>query len=338
MRASEQPLLEVKNLCVKFATRGPTVTAVNDISFNLHRGETLAIVGESGSGKSTTGLAVMGLIDPGYGHKISGSIKLRRKDGSYCDLLKMSDRELRRVRGNEIGMIFQEPMSSLNPVHTVGTQIVEALRQHQDINANAARDRTRELLADLGIPNSNQCFESYPHQLSGGMRQRIMIAIALSGNPGILVADEPTTALDATIQAQIIELLQRIQQRDKMALIFITHNLGVVAQIAQRAIVMYAGEVAETLPVRILFAGARMPYTMALLRSVPQLEPGRRSKLEAIPGAPPNLTNIPPGCAFEPRCQHSIMGRCDVKHPLLDIVEAEHAVRCLRWRDLGVGA
>jgi oligopeptide/dipeptide ABC transporter ATP-binding protein len=330
-----QPLLEVTDLSVRFATSGLAVTAVNDVSFKLNRGETLAIVGESGSGKSTTGLAIMGLIDLDEGNHLSGSIRLRRKDGTFCELLAMSDRDLRNVRGNDIGMIFQEPMSSLNPVHTVGTQIVEALRQHQKIDGKAARDRARELLADLGIPNASRCIDSYPHQLSGGMRQRIMIAIALSGNPSILVADEPTTALDATIQAQILELLQVIQQREKMAMIFITHNLGVVAEIAQRAIVMYAGEVAEELPVRELFGGARMPYTKALLRSIPQLTTGTQSQLETIPGVPPNLTNKPPGCAFEPRCGHSVTGRCDVQHPLLDAVAAEHSVRCLRWRDLG---
>ena len=230
-------------------------------------------------------------------------------------------------------MIFQEPMSSLNPVYTVGAQVIEALRQHQALDGRAARDRACELLAELGIANPDQCLVRYPHQLSGGMRQRVMIAIALSGNPRILIADEPTTSLDVTIQAQILELLQRMQRRTGMSIIFITHNLGVVGEIADRAIVMYAGEVTESLPVASLFGRARMPYTMALLRSVPRLGDGGRN-LAAIPGAPPTASARLAGCAFHPRCEHRLPGHCDADHPALERVESDHAVRCHRWREL----
>jgi oligopeptide/dipeptide ABC transporter ATP-binding protein len=276
----------------------------------------------------------MGLIDRGPATSVSGEINLVRKSGARCDILAMGDRSLRSVRGNDVAMIFQEHMSSLNPVHSIGTQIVEALRQHRDIDACSAREKARELLAELGIANTNQCLESYSHQLSGGMRQRVMIAIALSGDPRILIADEPTTALDVTIQAQIIELFQQLQQRTRMSMIFITHNLGVVAEIAQRAIVMYAGEVTESLSVPTLFGRARMPYTRALLRSLPRLDRKSSAKLAAIPGAPPNLSSELCGCAFHPRCEHAQQGRCDAEHPLLDTVENGHVVRCHRWREL----
>ena len=299
---STAPILRIENLSVSFTAQGRTIQAVKGVSFELQRGETLAIVGESGCGKSTTGLAIMGLVDRAPGTGISGTIELARKDGTRCDILALDDRALRRVRGNDVAMIFQEPMSSLNPVYTVGAQVTEALRQHQALDARSASRKACDLLAELGIADPEQCLARYPHQLSGGMRQRVMIAIALSGDPRILIADEPTTALDVTIQAQILELLQRLQQRTGMSVIFITHNLGVVGEIAERAIVMYAGEVAESLPVASLFGGARMPYTAALLRSVPRLGNGSRSRLAAIPGAPPTLSAALPGCAFHPRC------------------------------------
>ena len=337
--ASSEPILQVENLAVTYTARGRAIQALKRVSFNLHRGETLAIVGESGCGKSTTGLAVMGLVDR-ESASVSGAINLTRKDGTRTNLVDLNDRALRKVRGNDVAMIFQEPMSSLNPVYAVGAQVIEALRQHQNLDARAAAEKAHDLLGQLGIPNPAQCLASYPHQLSGGMRQRVMIAIALSGNPSILIADEPTTALDVTIQAQILELLQGIQQRTGMSVIFITHNLGVVGEIAERAIVMYAGEVCEVLPVASLFGGARMPYTMALLRSLPRLGGDRhaRSRLAAIPGAPPSLSSPVPGCAFQPRCEYQKQGRCDVEHPSLDRIEDDHMVRCLRWRDLGVEA
>ena len=335
-RTASEPILQVEDLSVSFTAQGRVVEALKGVSFELRRGETLAIVGESGSGKSTTGLAIMGLIDRARGTSVSGAAYLARKDGIRSNILALDDRALRKVRGNDVAMIFQEPMSSLNPVYTVGAQVTEALRQHQALDARAARQRARELLAELGIADPDACLARYPHQLSGGMRQRVMIAIALSGNPQILIADEPTTALDVTIQAQILELLRRMQQRSGMSIIFITHNLGVVDEIAERAIVMYAGEVAEQLPVASLFERARMPYTMALLRSVPRLG-GSQAQLAAIPGAPPSLSARLAGCAFHPRCGYRITA-CDAEHPRLDTIESGHAVRCHRWRELAGAA
>ena len=331
-RASSEPILRVADLSVSFTAQGRAIQALKGVSFDLYRGETLAIVGESGSGKSTTGLAIMGLIDRVRGTSISGTVHLARKDGTRGNILALDDRALRKVRGNDVAMIFQEPMSSLNPVYTVGTQVIEALRQHQALDVRAARSGACDLLAELGIADPAECLARYPHQLSGGMRQRVMIAIALSGDPQILIADEPTTALDVTIQAQILALLRRLQQRSGMSIIFITHNLGVVGEIAERAIVMYAGEVTEQLPVASLFDGARMPYTMALLRSVPRLG-GQQGSLAAIPGTPPSMSALPSGCAFHPRCEHRMPG-CEAAHPSLDIVERDHAVRCHRWREL----
>jgi oligopeptide transport system ATP-binding protein len=335
---TDGPILQVEDLSVSFSARGRTIAAVQGVSFNLQRGETLAIVGESGCGKSTTGLAIMGLIDRVAGTRVSGAIHLTRKDGKRENILALGDRALRKVRGNDVAMIFQEPMSSLNPVYRIGTQVIEALRQHQDLGAGAAERKACALLEELGIADPQACLARYPHQLSGGMRQRVMIAIALSGNPRILIADEPTTALDVTIQAQILELLARIQARSGMAMIFITHNLGVVGEIANRALVMYAGEVTEALPVASLFGDARMPYTRALLRSVPRLGGRKGTRLAAIPGAPPNVSMLPPGCAFHPRCEHRLPGHCDAEHPALDAVARDHVVRCLRWRDIAAEA
>jgi oligopeptide/dipeptide ABC transporter ATP-binding protein len=336
--ASSAPILQVEDLSVSFTARGRAIQAVKGVSFGLQRGETLAIVGESGSGKSTTGLAIMGLVDGEGGTRVSGAIHLARKDGTRENILALGDRALRKLRGNDVAMIFQEPMSSLNPVYTIGAQVTEALRQHQDLAAGAAARKACALLDELGIADPQACLARYPHQLSGGMRQRVMIAIALSGNPRILIADEPTTALDVTIQAQILELLARIQARSGMSVIFITHNLGIVGEIAQRALVMYAGEVTEALPVTSLFHDARMPYTRALLRSVPRLGGRKGARLAAIPGAPPNVSTLPPGCAFHPRCEHQLPGRCDTDHPALDAIARDHAVRCLRWRDIPVEA
>jgi oligopeptide transport system ATP-binding protein len=333
-------ILAVEDLHVEFTAQGRRIRAVDGLSFSVRRGETLAIVGESGCGKSTTGLAVMGLIDRAPGTRVAGAVRLRRKSGAWSNLLDLDDRALRSVRGNDVAMIFQEPMSSLNPVFTIGAQITEALSQHQRLDADAARPKARALLDELGIADPDRCLASYPHQLSGGMRQRVMIAIALSGNPSLLIADEPTTALDVTIQAQILELLQQIQQRTGMSIIFITHNLGVVAEIAQRAVVMYAGELVEALPVAALFGQARMPYTMALLRSVPRLTRDRRSraKLAAIPGGAPSVGTVPPGCAFHPRCQHHVAGKCDAARPTLETLACEHTIRCHRWRELNAEA
>ena len=292
-RASPEPILRVADLSVSFTAQGRAIHALNGVSFDLYRGETLAIVGESGSGKSTTGLAIMGLVDRVRGTSISGAVHLARKDGTRGNILALDDRALRKVRGNDVAMIFQEPMSSLNPVYTVGAQVIEALRQHQALDARAARSEACDLLAELGIADPAECLARYPHQLSGGMRQRVMIAIALSGDPQILIADEPTTALDVTIQAQILELLRRLQQRSGMSIIFITHNLGVVGEIAERAIVMYAGEVTEQLPVASLFDrrahalhDGAAPLGAAARRAA-------RAQLAAIPGAPPSMSALP---------------------------------------------
>jgi oligopeptide transport system ATP-binding protein len=334
-RPEADPVLEVKNLVVSFAAQGRTVRAVNGVSFSIRPGETLAIVGESGSGKSTTGLALMGLIDRSNA-ALSGSVRLRRKAGGQCDVLRLPARELRKVRGNDIAMIFQEPMSSLNPVYSIGDQIAEAIRLHQRVDRSKTQDMALALVKELGIPNPEKAVASYPHQLSGGMRQRVMIAIALSCRPSLLIADEPTTALDVTVQAQILELLKRVQEQTGMAMIFITHNLGVVSEIADRTLVMYAGEVVEAVPTAELFEHPRMPYTAALLRSLPRLGVGRRKgeRLAAIPGNVPNPVALPSGCRFHPRCAHYVPARCDTGRPELEDSAPEHLVRCYRWREI----
>jgi len=334
--AGRAPLLEVRELRVGFATPGGTVRAVDGVSFEIGQGETMAIVGESGSGKSTTGLALMGLIERTGTTNISGTVRLHRKGGAPCNVLDLPDRELRGVRGNDIAMIFQEPMSSLNPVYPVGAQIGEAIRLHQRASATETRRRALELLGELGIPNPEKCLTSYPHQLSGGMRQRVMIAIALSCRPNLLIADEPTTALDVTVQAQILDLLAHIQHQTGMAIIFITHNLGVVSVIADRTLVMYAGEVVESLPTPELFTAPRMPYTAALLRSLPRLAAGRAdgARLSAIPGSVPDARHPPGGCRFHPRCGFRVDGLCETGRPALDQAADGHLVRCHRWREI----
>ncbi len=256
------------------------------------------------------------------------------------DISRLGSRELRAVRGNEIAMIFQEPMSSLNPVYSIGSQIGEALRLHGGADARTIRRRSLEMLEALGIASPERCLASFPHQLSGGMRQRVMIAMALSCRPSLLVADEPTTALDVTIQAQILELLKQVQRETGMAMIFITHNLGVVAEIADRTLVMYAGEIVESLSVRDLFGRARMPYTRGLLRSLPVVGRERKpgDKLAAIPGSVPNASALPSGCAFHPRCSFAVSGRCDVERPALEAVQDDQVVRCIRWREIAAEA
>ena len=329
-------LLEVQDLKISFATSTGSVQAVNGVSFAIGRGETLAIVGESGSGKSTTGLALMGLLRHSATAAVSGQIHLRRKNGPPCDVLSLAEHELREIRGDDVAMIFQEPMSSLNPVYSIGAQIGEAIRLHQRTGRAEAQARALELLHELGIPNPEKCLTSYPHQLSGGMRQRVMIAIALSCQPDLLIADEPTTALDVTVQAQILELLARLQHQTGMAVIFITHNLGVVSEIADRTLVMYAGEVVESLPTDELFRAPKMPYTAALLRSLPRLDTERVSgdRLAAIPGSVPDANRLPPGCRFHPRCAFRADGICDRERPQLDACAPDHLVRCLRWREI----
>ena len=324
-------LLEVRDLTVRFPGRAAPITAVKDVSFDLAPGETVALVGESGCGKSTIGLAIMGLTGA---TQVAGSMKLSFKNGERRNLAELSDRAMQQVRGNEVAMIFQEPMSSLNPVHTVGWQIREAITRHQGSTRALADDTALRLLSQLGIPDAGRCMRSYPHQLSGGMRQRVMIAIALSCRPSLLIADEPTTALDVTVQAQILELLKSLQAETGMAILFITHNLGVVAEIAQRTMVMYAGQIVEAGAVDEVFHGPRMPYTRALLDSLPQLDSrGDRAKLSAIPGQVPNPAVLPPGCAFHPRCRYALNGLCDRQQPVLE-TSVDRVVRCLRWKEI----
>jgi oligopeptide transport system ATP-binding protein len=324
------PLLRVDDLRVRFTTDAGVIQAVNGVSFTVRPRETLALVGESGSGKSVTGLSIMRLTPRGGGCSVEGQIRLHD-----LDLLALPEAEMRAVRGNRISMIFQEPMTSLNPVKTVGAQIAEAISCHRDAGRAAAFDRAAELLDLVGIPDARQRLASYPHHMSGGMRQRVMIAMALACEPDLLIADEPTTALDVTVQAQILELLKRLQERTGMSVIFITHNLGVVAEIADRVMVMYAGRIVEQAPMLSLLTHPLMPYTQGLLRSVPLLPVGgrRRGKLQAIAGNVPEATRLPPGCSFAPRCPH-VAPQCEAALPELDDAADEHLVRCLRWREL----
>ncbi len=292
-------LLKVNDLNVRFATEDGIVRAVDGVSFELERGKVLGIVGESGSGKSVTAMTVMGLTR-GVNARFEGEVLYKG-----TDLLKVSDRGMQEYRGNEIGMIFQDPMTSLNPVYRIGEQIVEAIQAHERVDRRAARARAIELLRQVGIPNPDSRVDDFPHQFSGGMRQRAMIAMALSCNPSVLVADEPTTALDVTIQAQIVELIGRLKDDFDSAVIFITHDLGVIADIADEIIVMYAGRVVERGTKRDIFYDPQHPYTWGLLGSIPRLDRPRIERLHTIEGLPPSLINLPQGCKFRPRCPHA---------------------------------
>ena len=315
------PLLDVENLEVRFWTRRGTVHAVNDISFSLSPGETLGIVGESGCGKSVTALALMGIL-PRAGRVTAGTV---RYDGR--DLYTQSDSEWQRFRGKEIAMIFQDPMTSLNPVLTVGSQLREAIDAHLDLSKGESSDRVVELLDRVGISHAKARAKDYPHQFSGGMRQRVMIAIALACEPKVLIADEPTTALDVTIQAQILDLLRELVTERDTALILITHDLGVVAGMCERIQVMYAGTVVETGSARPIFASPRHPYTLGLLQSVPRLDTGRRQALQPIEGAPPNMLSEPASCPFAPRCRYA-QEDCLAALPLLRNVGPEQRAAC----------
>jgi oligopeptide/dipeptide ABC transporter ATP-binding protein len=319
-------LLEVKDLKVRFATEDGTVQAVDGVSFDLDRGKVLGIVGESGSGKSVTAMSLMGLTR-GVNARFEGEVLY-----NGTDLLHVSDRDMQNFRGNELGMIFQDPMTSLNPVYRIGEQIVEAIQAHENIGKRAARARTVELLREVGIPNPETRVDDFPHQFSGGMRQRAMIAMALSCNPSVLIADEPTTALDVTIQAQIVELVDRLKDDFDSAVIFITHDLGVIADIADEIIVMYAGRVVERGSKRDLFYDPQHPYTWGLLGSIPRLDRPRVERLHTIEGMPPSLINPPEGCKFRPRCPHAFE-KC-FEEPALEnrVEEAGHLDRC--WLDL----
>jgi len=326
-------LLQVENLRTHFITQEGAVRAVDGVSLEIPRGRTVALVGESGCGKTVTALSILRLV-PAPGRIVADRILLEDRN-----LLTLSDRQMRTVRGNRIAMIFQEPMSSLNPVLTVGGQIVEALRLHRRLGARAARRRAIELLERVGIPAPAQRFREYPHQMSGGMRQRVMLATALACEPDLLIADEPTTALDVTVQAQILDLLRDLQGHSGLAIVLITHDLGVVAEFADEVCVMYAGRIVERAPVERLFADPRHPYTRGLLRSTPRLSANadshaRTTRLEVIPGEVPNPLHLPAGCAFHPRCE---LGKDDPKCRTEDppLVELAGQQRCACWKAPG---
>jgi peptide/nickel transport system ATP-binding protein len=321
-------LLSVRDLRVQFATPDGIVDAVSGVSFDLKEGETLAIVGESGSGKSVTNLAYMGLL-PKTRTTITGSVILKTEDGEV-DLIGMSDEDLRKIRGKDVAMIFQDPMSALHPYYSIGDQLIEAHQAHNEVDKEVSRDRAIELLALVGVANPDERLKAYPHQFSGGMRQRVMIAMALMNNPKVLIADEPTTALDVTVQAQILKLLRDIQAKFKMAVILITHDLGVVAGAADRVNVMYGGRLVESASVNDLYENPLMPYTVGLLDSIPRMDQGHGKRLRAIPGQPPSLIQLGSGCAFAARCSRKSElpnGKCETS-PELKAVSAGHLVRC----------
>jgi oligopeptide/dipeptide ABC transporter ATP-binding protein len=324
------PLLEVRDLQTHFFTDDGLVRAVDGVSYALAPGETLAVVGESGSGKSVTSLSILRLVPDPPGRIVGGSIRFKGRE-----LLTLSDAEMRAVRGKEISMIFQEPMTSLNPVHTCGDQIAEVVRLHEGLDRAAARERAIEMLRLVGIPAPEVRVDEFPHQMSGGMRQRVMIAMALACRPALLIADEPTTALDVTIQAQILELLQRLRRELGMAVLLITHDLGVVAETADRVAVMYAGQVVEYSTVRAIFRTPRHPYTAGLLASLPKL--GEESdRLRVIPGQVPDPARFPTGCRFHPRCPVAV-DRCRGEAPELRDVGDGHLVRCFRADEIAAG-
>ena len=313
-------LLEVKNLQTQFLTSAGVVRAVDGVSWDVEEGETVALVGESGCGKSVSALSIMRLVAEPAGRIVAGEILFKGRD-----LLKLSEEQMRGVRGREIAMIFQEPMTSLNPVLTIGRQLTEGLEIHLGMQPDQASERAVELLAMVGIPDPERRLAQYPHHFSGGMRQRMMIAMALACNPSLILADEPTTALDVTIQAQILELMRDLARRLGVAMLIITHNLGVVARYADRVNVMYAGRIIERASAAETYANPRHPYTLGLLRSVPRLDEPRRERLDPIQGQPPDLTRLPPGCAFSPRCAFRV-ARCETEAPTLTPAGAPHHV------------
>ncbi|EJB06821.1 oligopeptide/dipeptide ABC transporter, ATP-binding protein [Rhizobium leguminosarum bv. trifolii WSM597] len=338
MEQAAGPVLDIRGLRTVFRIRGGEITAVNDIDLTIAAGETLALVGESGSGKSVTSLSVMRLLTRNIGVIAAGSIRLTTRSGAVRDLVSLDEESMRSIRGDDIGMVFQEPMSSLNPVFTIGDQIAEPIRIHRSANRKAAMDAAVTLLESVGIPDARRRAGQYPHELSGGMRQRATIAMALACDPALLIADEPTTALDVTIQAQILDLLLKLQRERGMAMLFVTHNLGVVAEIAHRVAVMYAGRIVEEGPVGEVFRNPKHPYTMGLLASMPRLGDASRmkqagEKLFAIPGMVPSLMNMPSGCAFSPRCKFAI-DACRAAIPALEQVNPQHASRCIRWQEI----
>ncbi|MER9053141.1 ABC transporter ATP-binding protein [Mesorhizobium sp. M0213] len=335
---SATPILSISGLRAVFRIAGRDIAAVRDVNLTIGSGETVALVGESGSGKSVTSLSIMGLLPKGVGHIAEGSIALRRKNGTLTELTSLDAESLRKIRGNEIGMVFQEPMASLNPVYTIGEQIAEPIRIHLGKSHREAEADAVRLLEQVGIPDPKRRARQYPHELSGGMRQRATIAMALSCDPGLLIADEPTTALDVTIQAQILDLLAELQAQRGMGILFVTHNLGVVAEIADRVAVMYAGRIVETGPVSEVFTRPRHPYTAGLMRSVPRLGQATALKLAGTPlptiaGNVPSLALLPKGCSFAPRCPMAIAA-CRAAVPPLFAATPTQQSRCLRWEEL----
>lgn len=323
---ANKSILQVNNLLTQFRSENGVVNAVNDVSFEIKEGQTVCLVGESGCGKSATALSIMGLIDPSSGQVSEGEVLFQEKD-----LLKMKKADLRRARGNDFAMIFQEPMSSLNPVLTIGEQITEPLMEHEVITKKEAKKRALELIELVGIGGGSEIFASYPHQLSGGMLQRIMIAIALSCNPSLLIADEPTTALDVTIQAQILDLLRTLKEERSMSMLLITHDLGVVAEVADYVIVMYAGKIIEHAPVIELFKNPKHPYTKGLLKAKPVINQ-RKERLYTIPGQVPDLASLKPSCYFSDRCEHT-MSICKMKAPAMKKINESHEVACWLYEE-----
>ena len=321
-------LLEVKDLATHFFTQDGVVKAVDGISYTLAEGEVLGVVGESGCGKSVHALSIMRLVANPPGRIVAGEILFEGEN-----LLNMDDSEMRHIRGNRIAMVFQEPMTSLNPVLTIGRQLTETLELHQKMARREARTRAAELLQTVGIPDSESRLSDYPHQFSGGMRQRVMIAMALSCNPRLIIADEPTTALDVTIQAQILELMRDLAVEFGTAMVIITHNLGVVARYAHRVVVMYAGKIVETGTAHDIYRNPRHPYTIALLNSVPRLDATERVRLDAIEGLPPDLVDLPQGCSFAPRCKYAYE-RCTQETPVLLETDTNHTSACWRHDEL----
>lgn len=328
-RINDAPVLQVSDLRIVFRTRGTTIHAVNGVSFELNPGELLGVVGESGSGKSVAMMSLMKLLPTPPAEIVSGRVRLGDRD-----LLSLNPSEMRNVRGGEVGFIFQDPMTSLNPVFTVGYQLMEPLRKHFGLSRSEARKRAIELLSRVGIPSPQDRIDDYPHQFSGGMRQRVMIAIALACDPKVLIADEPTTALDVTIQAQILDLMQKLRQEIGMSIIWITHDLGVVAGIADRVMVMYGGLVVECAAVNDLYANPSHPYTRALLETLPRANMSGQERLKSVGGQPPHLTVFPTSCPFAPRCPHAF-DRCLSERPPLMPVSQGHDAAC--WWDVTRG-
>jgi oligopeptide/dipeptide ABC transporter ATP-binding protein len=336
--STTDPLLDIRGLVTEFTTEGGRIRAVAGVDLRVDAGQTVALVGESGSGKSVTSLSVMRLIRAPRGRIAAGEIRFRCRDGIVRDLAALDEAAMSAIRGNEISMIFQEPMTSLNPAHSVGHQIAEAVRLHRKVDRAAAWRRAVEMLSLVEIPEARRRAESYPHQLSGGTRQRVMIAMALACRPALLIADEPTTALDVTVQAQILELMRRLQREIGMGILFITHNLGLVAEIADKVEVMYGGRVVEQADVDSLFAAPRHPYTQGLLASLPVVDHALRrqkgrQRLKAIPGSVVDPRRPPSGCAFAPRCDLALEA-CRAAVPAMEAISRQQGSRCIRWKEL----